>query len=305
MTLDPFLAQLLAKQRAAGLPALSAGTPEEGRAMVAATREALGTGPDMEVTSLAIPGPDGIIPARLYRPEETHALIVYYHGGGWVLGNLDDFDALSRTLAQRAGAALLSVDYRLAPEHRFPAAVDDAVVAAQWALDQQPAGPDLPVIVAGDSAGGNLATVVARRLARQIALQILIYPVTDSATDTRSYHEESDGLPLTRADMSWFWDHYLPDPAQRDHPDAAPLRAADLAGLPPALVMTAEHDVLRDEGEAYADRMEAAGVEVERIRYSGASHGFFRMHNIFPLADGAVSDAARAVRRISGSRPKA
>lgn len=300
MALDPFLVGIFEKQRAAGMPSLSAGTPAEGRALVAQSRAALGTGPDMTVNDLSIPGPAGAIPARLYLPEGPQALIVYYHGGGFVLGSLDDFDTLVRTLAARAGAAVLSVDYRLAPEHRFPAAVEDAEAAVRWAAREAPAGAGLPLVLAGDSAGGNLATVTARRLRGQVpvALQILAYPVTDSDTDTRSYREESDGLPLTRDDMIWFMDHYAPDPATRTHPDLAPLRAPDISGLPPALVMTAEHDVLRDEGEAYARHLEANGVPVELRRYDGASHGFLRMHNIFPLADRALEDAAAAVRRV-------
>lgn len=301
MALHPFIAAMLRQMRESGVPALSAGTPEEGRATVARSRAFYGAGPGMRSDDLQIPGRSGPIRARLLQPEAPGALTVYLHGGGWVLGAIEDFDTLARTLAARSGGAVLLVDYRLAPEHPFPAGLEDAEDALAWAAADRPAG-DVPLIVAGDSAGANLATVAARRLRDRVPLaaQILVYPVTDAAMDSPSYREESAGMPLTAADMAWFVGHYgAADPL---HPDVSPLRADDLSGLPPALVLTAEHDVLRDEGEAYAARLEQAGTPVTLRRYDGATHGFIRLHNHFETADRAVDDMADAIRTCTARK---
>lgn len=306
MALDPFIVAMLAKLKSIGQPALSAGTPAETRAMLAAGRAALGAGPDMaKVRSLKIPTRSGSIDGRLFVPTADPAgLVVYQHGGGWVVGGLDDFETLARQLARLSGAAVLLTDYRLAPEHPFPAGLEDTEDALMWASDnvQDLLGRSAPLVVAGDSAGANLSTVAVRRLRGRVAavLQVLIYPVTDCRFDTPSYQEHGEGLPLTRKDMEWFFGHYAPS-GLHGTPDIAPLRADDLAGLPPAFVVTAEHDVLCHEGEAYAQKLAMAGVPVRSRRYEGVTHGFIRLHNLFGVAETAVSDVAEAIRDAVGS----
>ncbi|MGI4954023.1 MAG: alpha/beta hydrolase [Janthinobacterium lividum] len=299
MPLNPTIATMLAQLAAAGRPALSAGTPEQARQMMSGMREAYGAGPAVRrVEALTIPTRAGAIPARLLADAEQPAgLIVYLHGGGWVLGGLDDFDAFGRVLAQRSGCAVLMVDYRLAPEDRFPAAIEDCIDATLWAQDQCAAllGAAVPLLVGGDSAGGNLAALVAAALRGRVALalQLLIYPVTDAAFDTPSYQAYGEGLPLTRQDMVWFFGHYAPG-VDRADPTLHPAALQDLAGLPPAHVVTAEYDVLRDEGEAYAARLSQAGVPTTLRRYDGLTHGFIRLLNLVREVDGAVSDMATA-----------
>ena len=229
-------------------------------------------------------------------------MIVYYHGGGWVLGALDQFDALARRLAERTGCAVVLVDYRLAPEHRYPTAVEDALTALHWTAAnlEEIAGSAVPLIVAGDSAGGCLAAVVAQRSREagpEIALQVLVYPVTDCDLDRASYLEPENQLLVSRDTMAWFWDHYAPDPSVRTSPDASPLRARTLAGLPPAVVLTAEYDVLRDEGEAYAQRLAQDGVRVEHERFDGQMHGFFMLGDILPSSAAGIDFVARAIDR--------
>lgn len=303
MTLHPFITALLDKMK--GRPALSAGTPADARVLVAAGRAVLGAGPPLaEVRDLAIPTRAGSLQARLYRPEgAVHGLIVYLHGGGWVIGEIDDYDVLGRTLAGRSGCAVLVPDYRLAPEHPFPAGLEDAedvlTYAAHHVADLL--GQPLPIVVGGDSAGANLAAVALRRLrgSIEVAAQFLIYPVTDSDFERPSYGAFGTGLPLTREDMVWFFRHYAPD-GLWSCPDIAPLRAEDLGGLPPALITVAECDVLADEGRAYADRLEQAGVPVTRRTALGVTHGFIRLHNLFDTAseevDAVAAFAARACR---------
>jgi acetyl esterase len=246
------------------------------------------------------------VPLRIYRPLSADgrrplAAVVYLHGGGWVTCDLDTHDRLCRTLANRSGAAVIAVDYRRAPEHPFPAAVDDGLAALDWTrAHAADLGVDLArLAVAGDSAGGNLAAVIARRDrdgggAPPLALQVLLLPVTDAAMDTPSYTENADGFYLTHAAMRWYWDHYLggADPL---HPDASPLRASDLRGLPPALVVTAEYDPLRDEGEAYAERLRTAGVRVRFRRYEGMVHGFIRWGAAVDAATAALDEVGRGI----------
>ena len=240
------------------------------------------------------------------RPE---SLIVYYHGGGWVIGALDEFDTLGRQLANRTSAVVALVDYRLAPEHRYPAAAEDAWAALTWIDEnmEELAGARLPLIVAGDSAGGNLSAIVAQRAtaagAPTITQQVLIYPVTDADVDNASYTDPANALMLTREAMIWFWDHYAPDPASRRNPDASPLRAADVSGLPPAVVLTAEHDVLRDEGEAYAAKLSAAGVPVTLHRFPGQMHGFFTMVNVLPGAADGLQYVAEQIAAHRAAAP--
>lgn len=303
MPLHPTIVAMLAQMREAGRPALSAGTPEDARRMMAAARAALGRGPEVGmVRDLRIPTRSGAIAARLFQPSAPAAgLVVYVHGGGWMLGSLEDFDALARTLAERSGCAVLLPDYRLAPEHPFPAGLEDVEDAVLWAGGEREAlaGAAAPLIAAGDSAGANLATVALTSLAGRmpVAAQILVYPVTDSDLGRASYAEFSEGLLLTRQDMIWFFGHYAA-PDRHGDPRISPFRAAEVDGLPPAVVVTAEFDVLRDEGEAYAGRLAAAGRLVASRRIEGLPHGFIRMHNLVDAADRAVSDIAADMRRL-------
>ena len=231
-----------------------------------------------------IPGPTGGIPCRIYLPDQKsgHALFVFLHGGGWVIGNLASADNMARYLCKHAGFVVLSVDYRLAPEHAFPAAVEDSLAAVEWALEHAPeVGADRArVLVGGDSAGGNLAAAVSQlshpKSTLKIAGQVLFYPATDCAhLNTPSYKEFGDQpLGLPTRDMDWFLDQYAPEHQDRHDTRLSPLLAKDLSVLPPALVVTAEFDVLRDEGEAYARHMEKAGVKVKLMRCNGMVHGF-------------------------------
>jgi acetyl esterase len=235
-----------------------------------------------EVRDLQVPGPAGPIPARLYHPAPGAArpLLVLFHGGGFVFGDLETHDPTARRFAAEGDVAVLSVDYRLAPEHPFPAAVDDAEAATRWAIthaSELSADPDR-VVVSGDSAGGNLAAVVALRLrgagGPPLAGQLLIYPTTDMRAGDRypSKRDLAEGYGLSGHDMDWFGEQYLRSASDAEHPDASPLAAADLSGLPPAFVLTAEFDPLRDEGDAYAERLAEAGVPVEHVRLPGAIH---------------------------------
>jgi acetyl esterase len=286
MPLNDALTAFLTEMAAQGVKPIHESTPEEVRALTAGLAELYGQGPDMaRVTDTTIPVEGGSIKARILVPTGTpRGVFIYYHGGGWVIGgNLDEFDTLGRKLAARTGCAVVLVDYRLAPEYRYPVAVDDAYAALEW-VDQNRAdiaGGDVPIIVGGDSAGGNLSAIMAQRSRDRggppIAFQALIYPVTDADLDNASYTAEENQLMLNRDSMIWFWDHYLPDTARRSETDASPLQAKEFAALPPAIVLTAEYDVLRDEGEAYADRLQEAGVPVDRFRYPGQMHGFFTL----------------------------
>ena len=243
----------------------------------AETEELAGFGPDVRTEDAELAG----IPARIYTPPDARGTVAYFHGGGWVVGSPRSTEAVCRALALAGGATVANVDYRLAPEHPYPAAVEDAIAATR-AL-----GPD---VVAGDSAGGNLAAVVARHH-RDLKLQLLIYPVTDAALNTPSYREFADGHGLTAAGMKRFWELYLGGADGAD-PDASPLRATDLAGVAPAHVITAEFDVLRDEGEAYAGKLENATL----VRVPGTIHGFWRWQKASALARATVREAGAAIR---------
>lgn len=250
---------------------------------------------------ILIPSDGQALAGRIYRPAEARSdgLVIFLHGGGFVMGSVETHDHVCRDLCRRAGIAVLSVDYRLAPEAKFPAAVHDSLNAVHWAaanslrlrIDTE------KLIIAGDSAGGNLAAVTALRLrddgGPRLRGQVLIYPVTDYHTPaTDSYTAFATGYLLTRAAMIRFWRDYVADERDALHPHAAPLRAADLRDLPPALVMTAEFDPLRDEGEAFAKKLAAAGVAVALKRYDGLIHGFIRMASVSRRADAALDDAA-------------
>ena len=261
--------------------------------------------PMARVEAVAIPGPGGTMEARLYSPTETSepsALLLYFHGGGWVIGGLDTHDDPCRFLAARAGVRVLSVDYRLAPEHPFPAAAEDAFAAYEWASDNcERLGTDPGRIgVGGDSAGANLAAatcLIARAGDAPLpAMQLLIYPVAETAGAARSRQTFAEGFMLTRADMDWFEGHYLPPGVDRDDPRVALLNASDLSGLPPAYVATAGFDPLRDEGEAFARGLREAGVQVALRRHPGLVHTFANLTAICPSARAAMLEAAGALQ---------
>ena len=241
--------------------------------------------PVARVENRTIPGSAVDVPIRIFCPAgkpEPRPIVVYFHGGGWVLGTLETHDDVCRSLANRSGALIVSVDYRRAPEDRFPAPLEDCVAAVRWcsAHGAEIGGDGTRLAVAGDSAGGNLAaavTICARDDGGPaLAFQALIYPVTNHGFDTASYHQYSTGFGLTRGMMLYFWKSYLAMPSDGDHPSASPLQAG-LAGLPPALVITAQYDVLRDEGEAYAARLAQAKVPVRCTRYLEMNHGFLQL----------------------------
>jgi acetyl esterase len=263
-----------------------------------------------DVRDVTVPGPGGPIPVRVFRPagEGPLPLVAYAHGGGWAIGSLDGFGPVCRALANASGAVIASIDYRLAPEHPFPAGLDDVHAAVRWLAQNAPelGGDPQRLAVAGDSAGGNLATVTARRLRDEggppLRFQALVYPVCDSALNTPSYRESSDGFGLSALGMKHYWDLYL-DGADGRSPDASPLQAEDLSGLPPAFVLTVRDDVLRDEGEAYARALEAAGVPVTLRRYDGAVHGFFRWLAKSRLSREAVAEVGAALRSGLAQEP--
>lgn len=258
-----------------------------------------------KVEDRQILGPAGNkIPVRIYTPKGTgpFPILVFFHGGGWVLGNLETHDATCRALTNGAGCITVSVDYRLAPEHKFPAAPDDCYMATCWAALNAAAfgGDPTRIAIGGDSAGGNLTAAVALmardRGTPSLAYQLLIYPVTDAAADTPSYRKNADGYLLTKDAMQWFWNHYLSNEADGQNQYASPLRAKRLEGLPPALVITAEFDPLCDEGEAYATRLKEAGIPVEVKRYSGTIHGFFSLGHVIDQGKTAVAEASKKLR---------
>jgi acetyl esterase/lipase len=303
MAVDVATRMFLEQMAATGGKPLHESTPEEARALGAKFAALAGPAPEMaRVEQHQIETPAGAVAVRvLVPPQRARGVIVYYHGGGWVLGAIDEFETMARKLAERTSCAVVLVDYRLAPEHRYPTAVDDSYAALAWVGEhlRDIAGTDVPLIVAGDSAGGNLAAVIALRARDRggppIALQVLIYPVTDADFDRPSYTDAEHQLLLTRDAMVWFWDHYLPEASRRTEPDASPLHAADLSGLPPAVVLTAEHDVLRDEGEAYAARLTDAGVPVDFKRHTGQMHGFFTLL-MLPGSERGFQQVVKAVR---------
>ncbi len=312
MSLDPQVKAFLEQTAAAGLPAYPTMSPAEAReVMLVRSAPFLANPPQLaNVEERYIPGPAGQLRLRVYTPEGPGPFptLVYFHGGGWVVGSLDSHDSLCRALANASGCVVAAVEYRLAPENKFPAQVEDAYAATAWLAEHGAGvgGEGRPIAVGGDSAGGAMAAAVciaARdRGGPAISCQLLIYPVTDFSFDTLSYQENATGYNLTRADMIWFWGHYLESEVDGRHPLASPLPAEDLTGLPPAIVVTAEYDPLRDEGEAYARRLAEAGVAVWFRRYEGMIHNFVRM---FPVLEGgktAVEDIGRELRTLLGAQ---
>jgi len=280
-----------------------------------ALRQIMGAGrfpapplPLKEITGSHIPGPAGQIPVRIYRAslEDNQPAIVYFHGGGFVIGDLESHDGTCQRLAYNIGCTVVSVDYRLAPEHVYPAAVDDSFAATEWVsahakllkIDSD------RIAVAGDSAGGNLAAVVALiardRGGPKLCHQLLTYPVTDMAFRSESYISNGQGYFLTKDMMAWFGDQYMPKGHDVEDPLLSPLYAEDLSGLPPATVITAEYDPLRDEGEAYGKRLQEAGVPTKIVRYDGMFHGFFSMNGAVDQADVAHAFAAGELKKAFG-----
>ncbi len=305
--LDSKARALLEEIAAEGHPGLHTLSPAEGRAM--ALDGLIATGGESEpvasVEDLTIPGPLGPIPIRVYKPVEVapRPAMVYFHGGGWVVCDLNTHHVICTAIARRAGAVVVAVDYRLAPEHKFPAALIDCYAATVWVAENAGRLGIDPnrITVGGDSAGGNLGTVVSLKARDEkgprIALQALVYPVTDlTAMKTSSYVEFAEGYHLTKASMEWFRGHYLSCEEDGRHPHASPLLAGDLRGLPPAVILTAECDPLRDEGEAYARRLHEAGVPVSLTRYPGMIHPFFSLAGVIPQARDAYQQIADAVR---------
>jgi acetyl esterase len=309
---DPQLAAFLEASNRPGVPRMWELAPEDARAMAKAMVAAM-PAPRQEVAQVAdrkIDGPGGPIPVRIYTPAvpAPRGALVYYHGSGFVIFDLDSHDAECRALCNRAGATVVSVDYRLAPEHKFPAAVEDAWAALEWtAAHASELGVDAArIAVGGDSAGGNLAAVVAQlareRGAPQLRLQLLIYPVIDLRMGHPSMDENAEGFGLTKAQMAWFIAHYVRSEADKLDPRGSPLLARSLAGVAPALVITAGYDPLRDEGEAYAQRLIAAGVRTTLTRYPGMIHGALQMHGQIDGGRAMLEQAGDALRAAIGPR---
>ena len=309
MPLDPDVAAVLDALADLDAPALSEGTVAEARANYDAAPK---PEPDdvRRVEDRSIPGPAGEVPVRVYADSLDGELpiVVFFHGGGWVLSSIEGHDALARRIATVSGALIVSVGYRLAPEHPFPAPHEDCWAATTWLAEHGAAwgGDPTRLAVCGDSAGGNLAAGVALRARDQgvpLSLQALIYPCIDDRQESYpSMRENSEGLFLTAADMTWFWDHFVPA-TRRDDPYAVPARADRLAGLAPAFVQTAEYDPLRDEGERYAERLAGAGVPVDVVRYPGVVHGFVARWHTMARAERAHADLAAALHRAFGADP--
>ncbi len=305
MPLDPQARALLDQLDALGGPPMSELSAEDARAGFAALTAVTGP-PEQPVPTedRELPGPLGPIPVRVYRPSSDASLpvIVYFHGGGWVIGDIESHDTVCHRLAAGVPAVVVSVDYRLAPEHRFPAAVEDCDAATAWVSEhaEELGGDTTRLAVAGDSAGGNLAAVVSRRSRDRggpaIVFQLLIYPGTDMTRSLPSHVENGTGYLLDSDTMTWFLGNYLEGTDPRD-PDASPLFVDDLSGLPPALVLTAEFDPLRDEGEAYAKRLAEAGVAVTLSRYDGMIHGFYGLDSLFTAAGLATEETITALQK--------
>lgn len=305
MPVHPQVQTMLDALAQMGGPALNELAPTEARAMYKALG-ALEQGEEIQrVDDRLVPTPEGDVAVRVYTPADAvgsnRGVLIWFHGGGFVIGDLDTADHTCRALANRAGAVVVSVDYRLAPEHPAPAALDDCMAALMWTVENaEMLGVDATkVAVGGDSAGGNLAALVCQRsrdeFGPDIDFQLLVYPVTDLTLGHPSMDENAEGYFLTKDAMVWFADHYLGDQERKDAA-VSPLFAEDLAGLPPALVITAEYDPLRDEGEAYAARLREAGVATDHRRYAGQVHGFFAMPSTLDDARDAIDVAGAALR---------
>jgi acetyl esterase len=303
--LDPQARAFIAELQAANVPPVETLTPAEIRALQGAFVPRMSGRPEdvARVEDRTIDGPGGPLPVRVYTPAAApRGILVYLHGGGWVIGSIATADAACRALARRTPCTVVSVEYRLAPEHKFPAAVEDAVAAFRWAAaNAVELGSDATrVAVGGDSAGGALAAAVTlstRDAGPPPRFQVLIYPASDDDMTKPSYREFGAGYLLTIPEMRWYWSNYLTAPGDARNPLASPLLAASLQGVPPALVLLAQCDPLHDDGERYAAKLAADGVPVEILRYDGQIHGFFTMPGIFDRARAAYDDVAKALRR--------
>jgi len=305
--IDPEARAYLKQTASLGLPPLAEQGAVEARRLNSLRAPSLAGEPEdvALIEDGRLPGAGGQIPFRLYSPapDRTLPALLYLHGGGWVVGDLDTHDSVCRALARRAGCVVLALDYRLAPENPFPAAVEDAWTALNWLCDHATEiGADSDrIAVGGDSSGGNLSAVVAQRSrdrgGPRLSAQVLIYPVTDCDFDTPSYRDAATGYGLTRDSMLWYWDQYLPDEDRRVSPDASPLRAPDLSGLPPAFVITCKLDPLASEGAAYAEALSAAGVRVEHVHEPDMIHGYIRMNGVVSRARKSWDDCGRFLRK--------
>jgi len=303
MPLDPQAQAYFDQMAALNMPALHTLTPEIIRQGTRMQLSLLGEPePVAHVENRAIPGPAGEIPIRIYRPDDSGPLpvLVFFHGGGWVICDLDTHDPICRSLTNQARCMVVSVGYRLAPEHKFPAAPEDCYAAAQWVAQHAAElnGDPARIALGGDSAGGNLTAVVAQ-MARDrdgppLIFQLMIYPATNFKAKTASKASNAQGYVLTYEDMLWFTNHYLKSEEDKQNPLASPMLAANLRGLPPALIVTAEYDPLRDEGEQYGERLKEAGVPVTISRYNGMTHGFLSMP--FDQGKKAMAEMSAALR---------
>jgi acetyl esterase len=310
MPLDPQVQAMRDARLGAARVPLYERSLEEARRVDLAEIQASSRDPEpvAEVSERTIPGPGGPLRVRVYSPggPGPRPLLLYFFGGGWVLGAIDTADGICRSLTNRAGCITAVVGYRLAPEHRFPAAVEDCYACAEWAVKHAAELGASPgrIAVGGDSAGGNLAaavTLLARaRGGPRLAAQLLVYPNTQYGADTPSMRENDDPLFFDRRSVDWYWSHYLEKPEHGCDPLASPLLAEGLAGLPPALVITAEYDPLRDEGERYAEKLRQSGVSVVQTRYDGVIHGFFSMAGTLDAGERALAEAATFLRKQLG-----
>jgi acetyl esterase len=305
MPLDPQAQAYLDQMAALNAPPLYTLTPEFIRQATRMQRAMLGEPePVANVETRVIPGPAGDIPIRIYTPSGNgpFPVLVFFHGGGWVICDLDTHDDICRSLTNQAACIVVSVDYRLAPEHKFPAAPEDCYAATCWVAGNaaQLNGDPSRIAAGGDSAGGNLAAVISQMARDQggpsLVFQLLIYPATDFKATTPSSEENARGYFLEKQDMIWFMNHYLNGEEDKLNPLASPLKASDLSGLPPALIITAQYDPLRDEGELYGQQLKAAGVPVTMSRYNGMIHGFLSMAAVLDQGKQAIAECASALR---------
>lgn len=311
MPLDPQVVALLGARRRNGVRPVEELTVSEARAATRAYARLQGEPEAMAgIERAVVPGPAGDLRVRIYHPhgEPPHPCLVHFHGGGWVSGDLATYDRPSRRLANTSGCVVVTVDHRRAPEHKFPAPLDDCLTAVRWVHgNAEYLGVDPGRInVTGDSAGGNLAAATCIRArdegGPEIGFQALIYPATDARCETSSYETYAEGFGLQRGDMRWCWNHYLTGGADADDPLASPLRAADLGGLPPALVVTAEYDPLRDDGELYAARLMEAGVPTRLSRYDGMIHAFYLMGGVLVRTGELIEEIGRCAGKALGRR---
>jgi acetyl esterase len=313
MPLDPAIAGILILLEQVGSPSLASGTAEQARAIFRTStvelRDPSTLASVRSVEDVTIPGPAGAMAARIYRPDVDGSVptMAFFHGGGFVIGDIETHDDQARLICRDVGIVVVSVDYRLAPEHPFPAGYDDCLAATRWVADHvaELGGDPAKIVVGGDSAGGNLAAAIAlttRETGPTLAAQFLIYPGVDFVEDGDypSRIDNAEGYYLTAEEMLWFRGHYLPADIDVTDPRASPICAADLAGAPPAIIGTAEFDPLRDEGEAYGKALADAGVEVRLARYDGMIHGFYGLGVHSAAAAAAVRDMNASLRDLLG-----